>query len=36
MNYTVVGKDFWIGIINAVLLSIPLWFLFYLFLCLIF
>lgn len=30
MNYTVVGKSFWVGILNASLISIPLWLLFYL------
>lgn len=30
MNYTVVGKSFWFGILNASLMSIPLWLLLYL------
>ena len=30
MQYTVVGKSFWLGIMNAVLFSIPMWGLIYL------
>jgi hypothetical protein len=30
MQYTVVGKFFWLGVMNAVLLSIPMWGLIYL------
>jgi hypothetical protein len=36
MQYTVVGKFFWLGITNAVLLSIPMWGLIYLTLKIIF
>lgn len=36
MNYTVVGKTFWLGIFNAAFMSIPLWLLVYLSLRLIF
>ncbi|SEM78869.1 hypothetical protein SAMN05444955_10248 [Lihuaxuella thermophila] len=36
MNCTVVGKSFWIGIINASCLSVPLWLLLYLCLRLVF
>jgi hypothetical protein len=36
MDTLVVGKSFWIGVLNASLLSMPLWFLFYLCLRLVF
>ncbi|PRZ16471.1 hypothetical protein CLV36_102181 [Laceyella sediminis] len=36
MEYTVVGKSFWIGVLNATCLSIPLWLLLYFGLKLIF
>lgn len=29
MEYTVVGKSFWIGLLNASLMSVPLWLLIY-------
>ncbi|PTM56714.1 hypothetical protein C8J48_3039 [Desmospora activa DSM 45169] len=36
MNYPVVGKSFLLGIFNATWMSIPLWFLLYLTLRLVF
>lgn len=36
MEHTVVGKSFWIGVMNASCLSVPLWLLVYLLLKIIF
>lgn len=36
MDYMVVGKSFWIGVLNATGLSLPMWLLVYLCLRLVF